>query len=450
MTVRPSVPTSPLGQLWKSLIETTSRGVDHDEVLAHVYDEGKTSTRYVIMTGLAAAIAMLALLMPSQAVLIGAMLLSPLMGPIILLGFSFWMVDWRSTKRALIGIAAGFMIALLLAILITWISPLQEPTTEILARARPTLFDLLVAIFSGLAGGYAVIKRKGETAIGVALAISLLPPITTIGFGIGIGAWTIALSAALLFVTNLVATLATHDTREAIAKIFGDKARIASLAVQADHGLLKVDALVATPEVAPAANDQLKTYLSRLTPEVAISLDQLVTGDPARFLRTATAPAPAAAANTAEAATRGLRDLVPFPTRLLMADGSGGGVVVLRSDSQLDLAGARALERGVRERAAYRNVIVAPPVQALPVSPLSFDEKGAPVFDPAFQLAVWALERWQPASLNVSGCRLGGAQASAVESAITQALPTVRIDFNASNAACPDGGRQSGVSFRLG
>jgi uncharacterized hydrophobic protein (TIGR00271 family) len=498
---RAAASATPFGKLWKSLVETTSRGVDHGEVLAHVYDEGETSTRYVIMTALAAALAMLGLLMPSQAVLIGAMLLSPLMGPIILLGFSFWMVEWRSTKRALVGIAAGFLIALVLSILITWISPLKEPTTEILARARPTLFDLLVAIFSGLAGGYAVIKRKGETAIGVALAISLMPPITTVGFGIGIGAWNIAMSAMLLFVTNLVATVlaaamiaaiygfkphyhfrdrgwlshaavigvllglcvpltlslqsialegrATHDTRDAIGRIFGEKARIASLAVRADHGRLKVDALVATPSVTPKADEQLETYLHRLTPQVAVSLDQLVTGDPARFLRTAP-PATPAVANPAEAATRGLRDLVPFPTRLVMADGVGGGVVALPAQSGLDLAGAHALEQGLRQRETYRNVIVTPPVQDLPPVEVRFGEDGAAVMGEGFPLVRWAVERWQPVSLSVSGCRLRGAQGGAVEKALVEAMPSVRIDFTASSRACAGGGQAAGIALRLG
>ena len=195
--------SKPLRHL-KSLSWRVSRGVDHDEVNGRVLQSGSIGGGYLMMTAVSAAIAVLGLLLSSPAVVIGAMLLSPLMGPIILLGFSFWRVDWPSMRKALASLGAGFGLALAVSLALTVVSPLKEPTTEILARAHPNLFDLLVAAFSGIAGGYAVVRRRNEAVIGVAIATALMPPLAVVGFGLGTQAWPIVGGALLLFFTNLL------------------------------------------------------------------------------------------------------------------------------------------------------------------------------------------------------------------------------------------------------
>jgi uncharacterized hydrophobic protein (TIGR00271 family) len=179
--------------------------IDHETVLTEVEDDGSFGGRYVFMVVMASAIATLGLLLSSPAVIIGAMLISPLMGPIMLLGFSLCVLDFDSMKRSLVAIAAGAAGALAIAILIVMFSPLREATPEILARTRPNLFDLLVAIFSGLAGGYSVISRKGATIVGVAIATALMPPLAVVGFGIATFNFVIAGGAFFLFMTNLLA-----------------------------------------------------------------------------------------------------------------------------------------------------------------------------------------------------------------------------------------------------
>ena len=180
-------------------------GVDHAGVFAEVEDDGKLGVRYLFMVVMAAAIATLGLLLSSPAVIIGAMLISPLMGPIMLLGFSLCLLDFDAMKRALISLIAGMAGALVIAVLIVMFSPLRDATPEILARTRPNLFDLLVAIFSGLAGGYSVIHRKGATIVGVAIATALMPPLCVVGFGIATFNPVIAGGAFFLFMTNLLA-----------------------------------------------------------------------------------------------------------------------------------------------------------------------------------------------------------------------------------------------------
>lgn len=179
--------------------------IDHDTVLSEVEDDGKLGGRYVFMVVMSSAIATLGLLLSSPAVIIGAMLISPLMGPIMLLGFSLCVLDFDSMKRSLTALAAGVIGALAIAVLIVMFSPLREATPEILARTRPNLFDLLVAIFSGLAGGYSVINRKGATIVGVAIATALMPPLAVVGFGVATFNLVIAGGAFLLFMTNLLA-----------------------------------------------------------------------------------------------------------------------------------------------------------------------------------------------------------------------------------------------------
>lgn len=183
------------------LVATT----DRITVLEHVDDGGHLGPRYAFMTLMSCGIAMLGLLQNSAAVIIGAMLISPLMGPIVELGLGLATFDLRSIRDALKTLFVGVLLSLLVAAGIVHFSPLQDATAEILARTQPTFFDLLIAIFSGLAGAYATITRKGETIVGVAIATALMPPLAVVGYGLAVLNWSIAGGAAFLFMTNLLA-----------------------------------------------------------------------------------------------------------------------------------------------------------------------------------------------------------------------------------------------------
>ena len=178
---------------------------DRVAVLDHVHDNGTLGPRYAFMTVMACGIATLGLLQNSVAVIIGAMLISPLMGPIVELGMGLATFDLRTIRGALKTLAVGVALAVAIAAAIVWLSPLKEATSEILARTQPTFFDLLVAVFSGLAGAYATVTRKGETIVGVAIATALMPPLAVVGYGIAVANWNVAGGAAFLFMTNLLA-----------------------------------------------------------------------------------------------------------------------------------------------------------------------------------------------------------------------------------------------------
>ncbi len=193
--------------IWRRIGLWRIRGqhIDRPAVLAHIDAGAVLDARYALMVTLACGIALLGLLQNSVAVIIGAMLISPLMGPIIALGMSLATFDFASMRRALKTLAAGIALALAIAIGIVLVSPLQEATPEILGRTEPTLFDLLVAVLSGIAGAYATITRKGETIVGVAIATALMPPLAVVGFGVATANGSIAGGAAFLFMTNLLA-----------------------------------------------------------------------------------------------------------------------------------------------------------------------------------------------------------------------------------------------------
>lgn len=179
--------------------------IEAHDLRATVHEDSALSSGYILMCALSAGIATLGLLQSSTAVVIGAMLISPLMGPIASLGFGFASIDGKRIREAARVVMVGAAIGVLTGMLITWLSPIRNATPEILARTQPTLLDLAVALFSGIAGGYATVIGKGGTAIGVAIATALMPPLATLGYGLGVLQIRFAMGALLLFLTNLAA-----------------------------------------------------------------------------------------------------------------------------------------------------------------------------------------------------------------------------------------------------
>ena len=175
------------------------------EVRQHIEEEGALTERYVLMCALSAGIATLGLLQSSPAVVIGAMLVSPLMGPIGALGFGLASADSDRIFRAARAVGIGSVVGVLIGVPITGLSPIRNATPEIVARTAPTLLDLAVALLSGLAGGYATVHRRGETAIGVAIATALMPPLAALGYSIAVWRLDFVFGSLLLFLTNLAA-----------------------------------------------------------------------------------------------------------------------------------------------------------------------------------------------------------------------------------------------------
>jgi uncharacterized hydrophobic protein (TIGR00271 family) len=151
-------------------------------------------------------VASIGLNVSSTAVVIGAMLISPLMGPIVGVGLAVAINDVETLRRSMINLGVMIGLSVLTAFLYFKISPLTEETPELLARTYPTILDVLVAIFGGLA--LIVAKTKSGTIasviFGVAIATALMPPLCTVGYGLAIGNMNYAGGAMYLFSINTV------------------------------------------------------------------------------------------------------------------------------------------------------------------------------------------------------------------------------------------------------
>jgi uncharacterized hydrophobic protein (TIGR00271 family) len=161
---------------------------------------------FFVLIVLSSVIATLGLLLNSAAVVIGAMLVAPLMSPI--LGFSLGMVlgDVRLIRLSIEAMFKGVALALVIAVLIGILSPFRELTGEIMARTRPTLLDLAVALASGMAGAYSLSREEVSAALpGVAISAALMPPLSVVGLGLSLGQPRVAGGAFLLFLANIAA-----------------------------------------------------------------------------------------------------------------------------------------------------------------------------------------------------------------------------------------------------
>ncbi len=415
--------------------------LDHVQVLERVQEEAAWTPRYLFMILMSAGIAVLGLLLSSPAVVIGAMLISPLMGPIIGLGFALATVDSRQIRRAALTLAAGSVLAVIFCAAIVLVSPLQNVTPEIAARTRPNLFDLLVALFSALAGSYATIHGRAGTIVGVAIATALMPPLATVGFGLATLNGTVLGGALLLFVTNLVtialsaavmarlygfastlspeqswwqliAILVTfiglavplglalkriawenvtaREARAAVAAAFPANARVSQFDVDFDEAPIAVSATVLTPIYRKDANRMAASELRRqIKDDVAVTIVQYRVGV-ADVEGAELKNAAAAAAKQDDGRTAVLDALTVAagvqPDAILFDRDSRTALVRAAALSGATLATYRALEARVEEAAKDWKILLVPPPLALPGGPL---ETGSAAIDDA----IWAAQR---------------------------------------------------------
>ncbi|MCM1182197.1 MAG: DUF389 domain-containing protein [Roseburia sp.] len=152
---------------------------------------------------LAILIASIGLNVNSTAVIIGAMLISPLMSGILTMGYSLGIRDLSMLKQAALGFTTQVVISLAASTIYFTLSPLKVATSEMIARTSPTLWDVLIAIFGGIAGSIGNTRRKISNVIpGVAIATALMPPLCTVGYGIATRQLAFIIGAFYLFVIN--------------------------------------------------------------------------------------------------------------------------------------------------------------------------------------------------------------------------------------------------------
>lgn len=437
-------------------------GVDRPAILDRVREDSGWSSRYAFMVTMSAGIAILGLLLSSPAVIIGAMLISPLMGPIIGLGFALATFDWAEARKSLMALALGTLLAVGFTALVVQLSPLNDITPEILARTRPNLFDLFVAIFSALAGAYATVRGRGETIVGVAIATALMPPLAVVGFGLATGNMPIFLGAVALYVTNFIAIAlsatavarfygfgsglspqqsrrqaialvlvlvalaiplgfslrqiaweawATRTARSAVEAEFGEGSRLAGFDPNFAGDAVRIRATVFTDRYRDKASADLERELGvTLGRPVRLRLSQILVNDGsqrAELDRARSAVQEARSDRLAQA------DLA---TRLTYTLGVASEAITIDTAARralIDVDGERALEElfALEQRARAENpdwdIQVVPSLQALPplLFPASDGEGDEEALRAQMQLPLWALARWDAEAVTITGAR---------------------------------------------
>jgi len=176
-----------------------------NQITIELLSESTLDINYLVLILSSCIIATLGLLSNSAAVIIGAMIVAPLMLPIR--GLAFGAVEGNVVifRKGLIAVAVGTLLAIILAWLLGSLVGLPDFGSEVLARSKPTLLDLGIAIAAGGISGFAKVQPKvSGTLAGTAIAVALMPPICVIGLGLSQGNWSLSLGASLLYVTNLL------------------------------------------------------------------------------------------------------------------------------------------------------------------------------------------------------------------------------------------------------
>jgi len=428
---------------------------DRSLAVAEIYENGRLTPSYGFMLFSACGIAALGLLQSSVAVIIGAMLISPLMGPIMAMGMALARLDARAFRSAAITLAIGVLLSVLASVLIIWLSPLKDATPEILSRTRPTLLDLIVALLSGFVGAYLTINRKGEAIAGVAIATALMPPLAVVGYGLATAAWQIAGGAFLLFLTNVVSILGavygvarrygfrpqarvgaawetwallgvililcvplavslrtiaieareTTRVRSAVNQAFeGASPHIAELSVDTAHGVTSVQCVVVTRKFIPSAE---KDIAGLLDPGAKVEVEQIVTTTgvpPATTTGGALANRviPASQSITPEQRLRAMLSPIGQVQGIETRDGVLDVTVLL--NGQPALADYRATEQAAQRFLPASVVRVIPPLSPFPT--IDFKAGASQLDDQAardLDTIAWALDRWGLNSAKVEG-----------------------------------------------
>ncbi|MCL5255379.1 MAG: DUF389 domain-containing protein [Gammaproteobacteria bacterium] len=178
---------------------------DFRELFLQVRDSAIAHPHYIALMVLSSIVATLGLFLNSTAVIIGAMVLAPLMAPIVAVAMGLLRSDRSLTTQSLQTIGIGVVLGLLVSASLALLVPVKEITPEIAGRLQPTLLDLGVAIACGIAGAYAYARASVMRSLpGVAIAVALVPPLCVAGIGVGWGSLSMIWGAGLLLLTNLV------------------------------------------------------------------------------------------------------------------------------------------------------------------------------------------------------------------------------------------------------
>lgn len=188
----------------KKAFSLSEDSASNEEIRTRLLDGGQVTGTNMCVLVCAMVIASVGLNVSSTAVIIGAMLISPIMGSILASAYGNVSADYHLFQNHMLGFGIQIAISVAAATIYFLLSPVKEPTAELLARTSPTFFDVLIAFFGGIAGiiGQTRLDKTNTVIPGVAIATALMPPLCTCGFSIANGRWDMLLGAGYLFIIN--------------------------------------------------------------------------------------------------------------------------------------------------------------------------------------------------------------------------------------------------------
>jgi uncharacterized hydrophobic protein (TIGR00271 family) len=189
---------------FKRIFSIKDDSASNEEIRTRLLDGGQVTGTNMCVLICAMIIASVGLNMSSTAVIIGAMLISPIMGSILASAYASVSADYDLLRKHTLGFGLQIAISVAAATIYFFLSPINDPTAELLARTSPTFFDVLIAFFGGLAGiiGQTRLDKTNTVIPGVAIATALMPLLCTCGYSIAHGRWDMLLGAAYLFILN--------------------------------------------------------------------------------------------------------------------------------------------------------------------------------------------------------------------------------------------------------
>ena len=188
---------------FKEIFDLRKDVATHNEIKASIISGGEIKGTNMCVLVLAIIIASIGLNMNSTAVIIGAMIISPLMGSIMAMAYGLAATDLKLAKKSFDGLVLQIIICIIASTLYFLVSPIKNASTELIARTSPTVWDVFIAICGGLAGIIGnTRKEKGNVIPGVAIATALMPPLCTVGYGIATWQPKFIFGAFYLFILN--------------------------------------------------------------------------------------------------------------------------------------------------------------------------------------------------------------------------------------------------------
>lgn len=190
---------------FRKLLDLREGAEDKEIIIENIKDDSDFSSARFWTLVFAVGVASVGLNINSIPVVIGAMLISPLMGPIVSMGLALAINDWHLMRRSLRNLLLLVVITIGISTLYFALTPITNAQSELLSRIQPTIFDVLIAVFGGIAGFIGISRAKHSNIIpGVAIATALMPPLCTVGYGIGTLQPKFIIGAFYLFLINSI------------------------------------------------------------------------------------------------------------------------------------------------------------------------------------------------------------------------------------------------------